>query len=115
MLVASVGIYGVVACAVTRRRNEIGIRMALGAKRGEVMLMLLRQGMTPVLLGIGAGIFQGLVMAETVRSLLFGVQPDNPAIIGAVAAMLMIVGIAACLIPAHRATTLNTLEVLRQD
>ena len=115
LLVASVGIYGVVAYAVTRRRNEIGIRLALGAKRLEVIAMLTRQAMTPVLLGVLGGIVEALLMAQVSRSLLFGVEPTDPAIIAGVAALLCSIGLAACLIPARRATTGTTLEVLRSE
>ena len=115
LLVASVGIYGVVAYAVTRRRSEIGIRLALGAKRTEVIAMLTRQAMMPVLLGVLGGIVEALLMAQVSRSLLFGVEPTDPAIIAGVAALLCSIGLAACLIPARRATIGTTLEVLRSE
>ena len=115
LLVASIGIYGVVAYAVTRRRSEIGIRLALGANRVAVIAMLTRQAMTPVLLGVLGGIGQALLMAQASRSLLFGVEPTDPAIIAVVAAVLSSIGLAACLIPARRATTGSTLAVLRSE
>jgi putative ABC transport system permease protein len=104
-----------VAYAVTGRRSEIGIRLALGANRVDVIAMLTRQAMTPVLLGVAGGIVQGLLMAEVSRSLLFGVEPTDPKIISGVAALLCSIGLAACLIPARRATKGSTLEVLRSE
>jgi putative ABC transport system permease protein len=115
LVIASIGIYGVVAFAVTRRRSEIGIRLALGAKRPEVITMLTRQAMMPVLVGVLGGIVVALLMAQASRSLLFGVEPTDPAIIAGVAALLCSIGVAACLIPARRATFGTTLEVLRSE
>jgi putative ABC transport system permease protein len=115
LVIASIGIYGVVAFAVTRRRSEIGIRLALGAKRPEVITMLTRQAMMPVLVGVLGGIVVALLMAQASRSLLFGVEPTDPAIIAGVAALLCSIGVAACLIPARRATIGTTLEVLRSE
>ena len=115
LLVASLGIYGVVAYAVTRRRNEIGIRMALGAKRSQLLTLIVTQGMTPVAIGIVAGITVALVLARAIRGLLFEVQPSDPATIAAVALILLVVGALACLVPARRATAANTVDALRLE
>ena len=83
LLVASLGIYGVVSYSVARRRNEIGIRMALGAKRSQLLTLIVRQGMTPVALGIAAGIVSALLLGRAIRGLLFGVEASDPATIAA--------------------------------
>jgi putative ABC transport system permease protein len=113
LLVASLGIYGVVAYSVTRRRNEIGIRMALGAKRSQLLALIVRQGMTPVALGIAAGIVSALLLGRAIRGLLFGVDAGDPATIVAVTVILFVVGLIACLVPARRATGPNTVDALR--
>jgi putative ABC transport system permease protein len=113
VLVASLGIYGVVAYSVARRRNEIGIRMALGARRAQLLGMIVSEGMTPVLTGLLAGIAAALVFGRAIRSLLFEIQATDPAIIAGVASILVVVGVLACLVPARRATTANTIEALR--
>jgi len=113
LLVASLGIYGVVAYSVARRRNEIGIRMALGAERSQLLGLVIRQGMTPVVLGLAAGIAVALMLGQAVRGLLFGVQPADPVTIAAVTIVLLIVGVLACLIPARRAAGTNAVEALR--
>ena len=115
LLVASLGIYGVVAYSVTRRRNEIGIRMALGAKRSQLLKLIVMQSMTPVALGTVAGIIAALVLGRAIRGLLFEVQPSDPATIAAVAVILLIVGAMACVVPARRATRANTVDALRLD
>jgi predicted permease len=113
MLVASLGIYGVVAYSVARRRNEIGIRMALGAKRSQLLRLIIRQGMTPVVLGLAAGIAAAVVVGRAIRGLLFEIEPADPLTIAAVALALLTVGLLACFIPARRATGPNTVDALR--
>lgn len=113
LLVASLGIYGVVAYSVTRRRNEIGIRMALGAKRSRLLALIVRQAMTPVTLGIAAGIGAAMLLGRAIRGLLFGVEAGDPATIVAVTVILFVVGVIACLVPARRATGPNTVDALR--
>jgi putative ABC transport system permease protein len=115
LLVASLGIYGVVAYSVARRRNEIGIRIALGARRSQVLALVIRQGMTPVGIGLGAGIGAALFLGEAIRGLLFSVQPTDPQTITGVAVVLLIVGAFACLIPARRAASTDPIEALRSD
>jgi ABC-type antimicrobial peptide transport system permease subunit len=113
LLVASLGIYGVVSYSVARRRNEIGIRMALGAQRSQVLRMVIRQGMTPVVLGLAAGIAAALVFGRAIRGLLFGVQPSDPLTIAGVAVVLLVVGVLACLIPARHAAGTDAIAALR--
>jgi putative ABC transport system permease protein len=113
VLVASLGIYGVVAYSVARRRNEIGIRMALGANRSRLLALIVRQGMAPVVIGLIAGIAAALLMGRAIRGLLFGIQPTDPVTIAGVAIMLLVVGVMACVIPASRAVGRNTIAALR--
>jgi putative ABC transport system permease protein len=113
LLVASLGIYGVVAYAVARRRNEIGVRMALGAKRSQLLGLVIRQGMTPVVVGVAAGVIAALLLGQAIRGLLFGVQPADPLTIGGVAVVLLAAGVLACLIPAGRAIRTDAIAALR--
>jgi predicted permease len=115
LLVASLGIYGVVSYSVARRRNEIGIRMALGAKRSQLLKLIVTQSMTPVALGTVAGIIAALLLGRAIRGLLFEVQPSDPATIAAVAVILLVVGAMACVVPARRATRANTIDALRLE
>jgi ABC-type antimicrobial peptide transport system permease subunit len=113
LLVASLGIYGVVSYSVARRRNEIGIRMALGAQRSELLALVIRQGLTPVVLGLTAGVVLALLLGQTIRGLLFGVQPTNFLTIASVTAVLLVVGTAACFIPARVAASTDAVAALR--
>jgi ABC-type antimicrobial peptide transport system permease subunit len=114
-LVACLGIYGVVSYSVTRRRKEMGIRTALGARRGDVLRLIVRQGMLPVVIGLTAGIAAALVAARAIRGLLFEVQPADPLTIVAVCAMLLAIGTLACLIPARRISRNDALVALRLE
>jgi ABC-type antimicrobial peptide transport system permease subunit len=113
LLVASLGIYGVVAYAVARRRNEIGIRMALGAERSRLLGLVIRQGMAPVLLGLAAGVVVALLLGGAIRGLLFEVQPADPLTIAGVSVVLLVVGALACFIPARRAAGTDAVAALR--
>jgi predicted permease len=113
--VASLGIYGVVSFAVTRRRKEMGIRMALGARRGEVLRLIIRQGMLPVVVGLTTGIALALVAARAIRGLLFNIQPADPLTIVAVCAVLLSIGTLACLIPARKISNSDALMALRME
>jgi putative ABC transport system permease protein len=113
LLIASLGIYGVVSYSVARRRNELGIRMALGAQRSRLLGLVLRQGMAPVAAGLGIGVVVALLLGRAIRGLLFGVQPTDPATIAGVVAILLVVGVLACLIPARRAAGTDAVTALR--
>jgi predicted permease len=113
LALAAFGTYGVVSYAVARRRAELGIRMALGANRGDVLRMVLGQGMMPVLAGLAAGALVSLAVGRYLASLLFGVSPRDPLAFAAASAVLLIVAAAACLAPARRATMVNPIEALR--
>ena len=113
LILAGVGIYGVMAYSVTQRTHEIGIRMALGASAGGLRRMVLRQGMLPVLAGLGGGILTVLWAGRVLSSLLFQVSPRDPLILCGVAVLLMAVSALACLAPAVRATRVEPMSVLR--
>jgi ABC-type antimicrobial peptide transport system permease subunit len=113
LLLASIGIYGVVSYTVTRRRNEIAIRMALGAAAADVHRLVLRDGLTPVALGLLAGGAASLALGRVLRSLLFGVSATDPLTISAVVALLAAVAALACYLPALRATRVAPTEALR--
>ncbi len=112
---AAVGVYGVLSQTVNARRREIGLRMAVGAAAGEVQRLVLRQGMTVALAGALAGVALSLAASGALRSLLYGVPSRDPWTIAAVAVVLLVVALAACLLPAHRAARVDPMTVLRQD
>ncbi|MHC4071692.1 MAG: ABC transporter permease [Planctomycetota bacterium] len=112
---AAVGLYGVVAYAVNRRTREIGIRMALGAQRREVLTLVLRRGMTLATLGAGLGLPMALAIGHTVRGFLYGVSPLDPLSITVSLAVVLAVALLACYIPARRAARLDPIRVLRYE
>ncbi|HXE30523.1 MAG TPA: ABC transporter permease [Terriglobales bacterium] len=115
LLLAALGIYGVVAQTVARRTGEIGLRLTLGAHPTQVFAMVLRQAMTPVLAGAGCGIIAALAGGKLLASLLFGVQATDPVVLAGVLALLLGIGALACLGPARRATGIDPLTALRAD
>jgi ABC-type antimicrobial peptide transport system permease subunit len=100
---------------VSERHREIGSRMALGAGTGQVVGLVLRQGITIAALGIVVGVGGALAMSRITRSLLYGVDPADPATFGAVVAVIAVVATAACLIPMRRATRVDPLTAIRAD
>lgn len=115
LLLASVGIYGTLAYSTSRRTQEIGIRLTLGAARGEVLAMVIRQGMTVALIGTLVGLVIGVAVARVMRGLLYEVSPGDPYIFAAAAAMLLLAGFAASLGPALRAASVQPLIALRRE
>jgi len=115
LLLAAVGIYGVVAYGIALRRRELGIQMALGARTGQVRLLVLYQGLRPVLWGLAAGVAASLAAGKLVRGLLFGVTASDGATLAAVAATLTLVAALACLAPAHAAARIDPARVLRDE
>ncbi len=115
LLLAGLGVYGVVTYSVVQREREIGLRMALGAMRVTIYGMVLRDGLLPVLVGAAAGVGVALAFARVVGSLLFQVSPYNPAVIACAVSMLVTVGAAACLLPARRAATVDPMQALRNE
>jgi predicted permease len=114
LVLAAVGIYGVVAYLVTQRTREIGIRMALGARAANVVALVLREGMLPVIVGSAAGVIASIAATRTIRTLLFGVTPLDPLSIAAAPLLLASVALIACLIPARRAARVDPLVALRE-
>jgi predicted permease len=115
LLLASLGIYGVVSYSVAQRTNEMGIRMALGAPRAGIRSLVLRQSLPPVVLGLGAGVVASLALNRVLSSLLFGIGAGDPLTIFAVIALLSAVAIVAAYIPARRATQVDPITALRYE
>ncbi len=114
-LLAGLGVYGVVTYSVVQRRQEIGLRMALGAQRGNIYAQVLREGLAPVFAGAVVGIAVAFASARLIGSLLFQVDAFNPWIAAAAAASLLLAGTSACLLPARRAASVDPMQALRSE
>jgi predicted lysophospholipase L1 biosynthesis ABC-type transport system permease subunit len=115
LLIAAVGIYGVVDYSTRRRTREIGVRMALGAKPGDVFRLVLSQGLKLALIGLSVGFALSLVVTRFLRSMLFGVTEMDALTIASVSILLCAVTLAACYVPAHRAAKVNPIVALRYE
>jgi predicted permease len=115
LLVTLAGIGGVIATSVTQRTKEFGLRMALGARREGVLVMVVRQGLTLVVIGLVIGVIGALVAGRVLSAYLYQTAPRDPLIFAGVAVVLVVAGVIACLIPARRATTVDPLIALRAE
>ena len=115
LVLAAVGIYGVVAYVVTQRTREIGVRMALGARQGQVVSLMLWQGLRPAVLGMGIGVVVALVAGRVMQGMLYEVQPHDPTTFAGVSGLLLAVVLLACAIPARRASAVPPAEALRGE
>jgi putative ABC transport system permease protein len=115
LLLAAAGLYGVLAYLVAQRTNEIGIRMALGAQRENVLRLMLADGLRPALLGLVVGLAASAAVVREIRSMLYETAPLDPGVFASVTAALLIVSALACLIPAWRASRLNPMQALRTE
>jgi ABC-type antimicrobial peptide transport system permease subunit len=114
-ILATVGLYGVISYMVARRRDEIGIRVAVGADRGSILRLVLREAGTLVLAGVVLGTVLSIAAAQTAKSFLYGLQPADPVTIELAVGLLAAVGLAASSVPAFRASRLNPMTALREE
>ncbi|WP_058187582.1 ABC transporter permease [Terracidiphilus gabretensis] len=115
VMLASIGIYGVMAYLVAQRTQEMGIRMALGAKRSDVLLLIFRHCARLTLLGVAIGVMSAIGLTRLMTSLLFHVSPGDPGILAGVAVLLTLVAMAACILPARRAASIEPMQALRTE
>ena len=115
VLLAAVGIYGVLAFAVAQRTREIGLRLALGAGRGQVLRMILGEGVALALLGLGLGAVGACLVGRALKSMLYGVAAIDPAVFAVVAFTLLVSAVLACYLPAQRASRVDPMVALRYE
>jgi putative ABC transport system permease protein len=114
-LLALTGIYGVMSLNVANRRNEFGIRIALGAQAGNVLRMILGQGLRLAVVGVALGLVGAFALTRLLKGLLFGISASDPLTFVVIASLLVGVALLACWLPARRATKIDPLEALRNE
>lgn len=115
LLLAAIGLYGVLSYLVTQRVKEIGIRIALGAQRSQVLGLILLDGLRPVLIGLLIGLAGGVAAGMLIRSMLYGASPFDPVVFAVMIGSLLLVAIAACVVPAIRASRIEPMQALRSE
>ena len=115
LVLAAIGIYGVMATAVTQRTHEIGLRMALGAQRRDVFSLIVGEGMAMVVIGVAVGLASAVALTRLMSSLLFEVSPTDPPTLAIITLLLAVVALLACFLPARRATKVDPLVALRYE
>src|SRR6185295_8029616 len=115
LALAGVGIYGVVAYSVSNRTNEFGIRMALGADPGDLLSLVLKEGLVIVSIGLGLGLVLAFIVGSVVSSFLYGLSPADPLTFAAISLLLVGVALGACFVPARRASKLDPMIALRHE
>ena len=115
LLLGAVGLYGVVSYAVACQTRDIGMQIALGAMKRDILVRVVAKGMRPVIAGLGAGLLAAVAMASAARSVIFGISPADPLSLFGVAAILLVTSVVACYLPARRAAAMNPVVALRHD
>ena len=115
LLLAAIGIYGVMAYSVAQRTHEIGIRIALGAERHDIFKLIVGQGLMLILIGAGLGLALAIALTRVLKNLLFDVSATDPLTFSVIAVLLIAVALLACYLPARRATKVNPLVALRYE